>query len=184
VVVAEQRLEIGEGPHGLPAHFRHEIERAQTCAIRRRIGPRDADDRGGAARLDADLAHAIDDLERLHRLKTGALIRAAILLGASCGRALSDGEQAALDAFAQAAGLAFQVVDDILDVEGSTASLGKSAGKDAQQNKPTYVSVLGLEAARRHAGELRDQAHAALVGFGSDARRLEELADLLVRRTH
>jgi farnesyl diphosphate synthase len=127
---------------------------------------------------------AIDDLERLHRLKTGALIRAAILLGASCGRALSDGEQAALDAFAQAAGLAFQVVDDILDVEGSTASLGKSAGKDAQQNKPTYVSVLGLEAARRHAGELRDQAHAALVGFGSDARRLEELADLLVRRTH
>lgn len=123
-------------------------------------------------------------LERLHLMKTGALIRAAILLGAWCGRPCSDDEHAALDAFARAAGLAFQVVDDILDVEGSAASLGKSAGKDAQQNKPTYVSMLGLEAAKRHAGDLRDQAHAALSNFGPDARRLLELADLVVRRTH
>jgi farnesyl diphosphate synthase len=127
---------------------------------------------------------AISDLERLHRKKTGALIGAAIMLGARCGRALDAAEVRALDAFALAAGLAFQVVDDILDVEGSAASLGKSAGKDAQQNKPTYVSVLGLDAAKRHAVELTEAAHAALATFGADARRLEELADLLVRRKH
>src|SRR5512140_2893939 len=87
-------------------------------------------------------------LETMHRMKTGALIRAAVLLGAACGAPLPDAHAAALDAYARAAGLAFQVVDDVLDVEGSAATLGKSAGKDAAQGKPTFVSALGLEAAK------------------------------------
>ena len=136
-----------------------------------------------------DLAHvgvsmSLADLETMHRLKTGALIRAAIRLGAECGRPLAHMEIAALDTFAAAAGLAFQVVDDVLDVEGSAATLGKTAGKDAARNKPTYVSVLGLAEAKRHAAQLRDEAHVALEGFGGAARRLHEIADWITRRTH
>jgi farnesyl diphosphate synthase len=136
-----------------------------------------------------DLAHvgaamSLPDLETMHRMKTGALIRAAIRLGAACGRPLAAAETAALDAFADAAGLAFQVVDDVLDVEGSAAMLGKTAGKDAARNKPTYVSVLGLVEAKRHAAALRDEAHAALSLFGSAARRLHEIADWVARRTN
>lgn len=136
-----------------------------------------------------DLAHvgvamSLPDLETMHRMKTGALIRAAVRLGAACGRALSADENAALDTFADAAGLAFQVVDDVLDVEGSAATLGKTAGKDAARNKPTYVSVLGLAEAKRHAGVLREEAHAALSRFGSAALRLHEIADWVTRRTH
>ena len=136
-----------------------------------------------------DLAHvgvamSLPDLETMHRMKTGALIRAAIRLGAACGRPLVADEAAALDKFADAAGLAFQVVDDVLDVEGSAATLGKTAGKDAARNKPTYVSVLGLAEAKRHAALLREEAHAALSGFGSAARRLHEIADWVTRRTH
>ena len=136
-----------------------------------------------------DLAHVgvalpLPDLETMHRLKTGALIRAAVRLGAACGRPLTPAEQTALDAFAAAAGLAFQVVDDVLDVEGSAATLGKTAGKDAARNKPTYVSVLGLAAAKRHAATLREEAHAALSRFGGAARRLREIADWIALRTH
>jgi farnesyl diphosphate synthase len=121
-------------------------------------------------------------LETMHRMKTGALIRAAVRLGAACGRPLSGVETAALDAYAQAAGLAFQVVDDVLDVEGSAASLGKTAGKDALQSKPTFVSLLGLAAAKARAEALRRDAHAALAPFGTAARRLAELADWIVLR--
>jgi farnesyl diphosphate synthase len=136
-----------------------------------------------------DLAHVgvamtLPDLETMHRMKTGALIRAAIRLGAACGRPLVSEEEAALDTFANAAGLAFQVVDDVLDVEGSAATLGKTAGKDAARNKPTYVSVLGLVEAKRHAAALREEAHAALSCFGSAARRLHEIADWVTQRTH
>jgi farnesyl diphosphate synthase len=127
---------------------------------------------------------ALDELETMHRHKTGALIRASVRLGAACGTALERGEAAGLDAFAAAAGLAFQVVDDVLDVEGSAATLGKTAGKDAAQDKPTYVTLLGLAEAKRRAEMLRLEARAALAPFGGRARRLVELADWIVLRTH
>jgi farnesyl diphosphate synthase len=134
-----------------------------------------------------DLSHVgkpmtLADLSSMHRMKTGALMRASILLGALCGRQLDGDEEAALDAFARAAGLAFQVIDDVLDVEGSALTLGKTTGKDAAQNKPTYVSLLGLDEAKRHAQALRDEALAALVPFGARARRLVELADWITQR--
>jgi farnesyl diphosphate synthase len=124
------------------------------------------------------------ELESMHRMKTGALIRASVRLGAACGRPLTGAEAAALDAYAAAAGLAFQVVDDVLDVEGSAASLGKTAGKDMAQGKPTFVTGLGLAAAKDHAEALRVQARAALAPFGGAGRRLAELADWIVLRTH
>ena len=125
-----------------------------------------------------------DELETMHRMKTGALIRASVRLGAACGRPVSADEAAALDAYAAAAGLAFQVTDDVLDVEGSATSLGKTAGKDVAQGKPTFVTTLGVAAARRHAEALRVEARAALAPFGGAARRLAELADWIVLRTH
>ena len=135
-----------------------------------------------------DLAHvgvamALPDLETMHMMKTGALIRAAIRLGAACGRSLAAAETAALDRFASAAGLAFQVVDDVLDVEGSAATLGKTAGKDAASGKPTYVTLLGLPEAKRRAEALHADAQAALAPFGAAARRLAEVADWIARRT-
>ena len=93
------------------------------------------------------------------------------------------GRQAALERYGEAIGLAFQVVDDILDVEGDSATLGKTAGKDAECNKPTYVSMLGMGAARALAARLREQAHAAIAPLGAQGRRLAELADLIVRRS-
>jgi farnesyl diphosphate synthase len=122
------------------------------------------------------------ELERMHRLKTGALLRASVLLGAYCGRMPDAREVAALDAYAAAIGLAFQVVDDVLDATEDTQTLGKTAGKDAVDNKPTYVSILGLEQSRSLAGKLREEAHRALLPFGDRAQRLRELADLIVLR--
>jgi len=87
-----------------------------------------------------------------------------------------------LDHYAKCMGLAFQVVDDVLDADASTATLGKTAGKDAASNKPTYVSLLGLARARELAGELRADAHVALGGFGKEAERLRQLADYIVLR--
>jgi farnesyl diphosphate synthase len=126
----------------------------------------------------------LSQLETMHRMKTGALIRAAVRLGAACGRPLTGSEADALDAYAAAAGLAFQVVDDVLDVEGSAASLGKTAGKDVAQGKPTFVTSLGLSAAKERAEALRLGARTALAPFGGSARRLAELADWIVLRTH
>jgi len=126
----------------------------------------------------------ITKLETMHRMKTGALIRAAVRLGAACGRTLEPPEARALDRYADAAGLAFQVVDDVLDVEGSAASLGKTAGKDVAQGKPTFVSCLGLSAAKVRAEALRAEAKSALAPLGARARRLGELADWIVLRAH
>jgi farnesyl diphosphate synthase len=124
----------------------------------------------------------VPDLELMHIHKTGALIRASALLGARCGSGLDDEELAHLDTFAKLVGLAFQVVDDVLDAEAPTATLGKTAGKDAQQNKPTYVSVLGVAESRRFAEELRQDALKALENFGERALRLSQLADFIVLR--
>jgi farnesyl diphosphate synthase len=122
------------------------------------------------------------ELELMHALKTGALIRAAILLGALAGQPLGVDERSNLDRFAKRAGLMFQVVDDILDCTASTATLGKTAGKDDAAEKPTYVRLLGLEAARDYAEELRADALAALAFFGARATRLTELADFICHR--
>jgi farnesyl diphosphate synthase len=124
----------------------------------------------------------LPELERMHIHKTGALIRAAVAIGAACGEALDAQRQAKLDHYSKCVGLAFQVVDDVLDAEASTATLGKTAGKDARQGKPTYVSAMGIGAAREFAETLRRDAHAALEQFGARARRLGELADYIVLR--
>ncbi|WP_426111927.1 polyprenyl synthetase family protein [Massilia sp. PWRC2] len=121
-------------------------------------------------------------LERMHQLKTGALLKAAVMLGALAGRTISEAESAALATYSNAIGLAFQVVDDILDATADSATLGKTAGKDAAANKPTYVSILGLDESRALAHTLRQTAHDALVPFGEQGRRLRELADLIVQR--
>lgn len=129
------------------------------------------------------LAMTRDALEGMHRMKTGALLRASVRMGALCGN-IDPAGLAALDQYAAAVGLAFQVVDDILDVTADTATLGKTAGKDAANDKPTYVSLLGLDAARELAAQLRTDAHEALAGFGARAGRLAELADLIVLRSN
>ena len=122
------------------------------------------------------------ELELMHALKTGALIRAAVLLGALAGRPMSADERSGLDRFAKRAGLLFQVVDDILDCTASTATLGKTAGKDEAADKPTYVALLGLERARAYADELRAEARDALAIFGEQAGRLNQLADFICHR--
>lgn len=139
---------------------------------------------GGQAIDLANVGGSLDltELEFMHIHKTGALIRASVLLGAECGT-LSEPARAALDHYAKCIGLAFQVVDDVLDAEASTATLGKTAGKDAANNKPTYVSLLGVQRARERALELRADACAALDALGPSARRLRELADFVVERT-
>lgn len=123
-----------------------------------------------------------DQLEQMHRMKTGALLRASVLLGAMSGKQLDQTETTALDHYAAAVGLAFQVVDDVLDAVADSATLGKTAGKDAANNKPTYVSLLGLDASRALADQLCQQAHQALTIFGESAQHLHDLADLIVQR--
>ena len=122
------------------------------------------------------------ELELMHALKTGALIRAAVLLGALCGNALSVPERESLDRFAKRAGLLFQVVDDILDCTASTATLGKTAGKDAAAEKPTYVSLMGIERARELAADLRTQALDSLAIFAERGQRLVDLTDFITQR--
>lgn len=128
------------------------------------------------------LGLSLAQLERMHQMKTGALLRASVLLGALCGKDLPATDRAALEAYANAIGLAFQVIDDVLDATADSATLGKTAGKDAADNKPTYVSILGLEPSRALAEKLREDALRALAHFDGKARRLRELADLIVQR--
>lgn len=124
---------------------------------------------------------SVTELELMHRNKTGALIRASVRLGALVAGA-TERQLAALDEYANALGLAFQVVDDILDVEGDTATLGKTSGADLALHKSTYPSLLGLEAARLKATGLHGQALDALGGLGPSADRLRQLADFVVAR--
>ena len=140
---------------------------------------------GGQAVDLASIGVGLDEatLRDMHRRKTGALLQASVMMGAACGRCTPAAWRALSD-FGWAVGLAFQVVDDILDVTQSAATLGKTAGKDQDNNKPTFVSVLGLAAARAHAQALRRQAHEALAssGLGAAAGLLAVLADKVVER--
>jgi len=148
--------------------------------------------RGMAGGQAIDLASVgksltLPELELMHIHKTGALIRAAVLLGAHCGSVSSAQPGSAekldkLDRFGKLIGLAFQVVDDVLDCEADTATLGKTAGKDADNGKPTYVSLLGIQGARDMARRLHGDAMETLSGFGAAAQRLRELADFIVLR--
>ncbi|HEU4773430.1 MAG TPA: polyprenyl synthetase family protein, partial [Lysobacter sp.] len=142
---------------------------------------------GGQALDLAATGHAgtltIAELERLHALKTGALIRAAVRMGALCGGAGSN-DLARLDRYADALGLAFQVRDDILDVEGDSDTLGKTAGKDAAQDKATFPALLGIDASRRRLAELVDAMDDALAPFGSRAAALAALGRHAVDRQH
>lgn len=118
-------------------------------------------------------------LESMHQLKTGALIQASVLLGAING---STAQIKAVSEYARNIGLAFQVVDDILDVEADTSTLGKTAGKDAMSQKPTYVTLLGLVEAKAYAAQLYENAILSLVTYGEEARRLRELASFITQR--
>jgi farnesyl diphosphate synthase len=136
-----------------------------------------------------------EQLEQMHQLKTGALLQASVLLGALCGQEINAREREALRCYSHAIGLAFQVVDDILDTISNSAALGKTAGKDAANNKPTYTSILGLDAAKLMAENLRLEAQNALKildsaldnaltnGTTSRTLRLSQLADFIVQRT-
>jgi farnesyl diphosphate synthase len=143
--------------------------------------------RGMAGGQAIDLASVgraltVPELEYMHIHKTGALIRASVALGARCSSALASAQLERLDHYAKCVGLAFQVVDDVLDQESSTATLGKTVGKDAAKNKPTYVSALGLVRAKALAEQLRADAHDALSALGGAAHRLGDLADFIVLR--
>ncbi len=142
--------------------------------------------RGMAGGQAIDLASvgkslSLPELENMHIHKTGALIRAAVLLGAQCGT-VTQAQLARLDHYGKCIGLAFQVVDDVLDTEADTATLGKTAGKDAEHDKPTYVTLLGVAAARAMAQQLHREALDSLAEFGGGALRLRELADFIVLR--
>ena len=122
------------------------------------------------------------ELRHMHRLKTGALLQASVMMGAACGEPSAQAAEG-LRSYGAALGLAFQVVDDILDVTADSATLGKTAGKDAAQDKPTYVSLLGLDRARAYARELLEQARTALATTGlADTRALLALAVMTVDR--
>ncbi|MEO5688966.1 MAG: polyprenyl synthetase family protein [Burkholderiaceae bacterium] len=139
---------------------------------------------GGQAIDLASVGRQLDErsLRDMHRRKTGVLLQASVMMGAACGPADATA-LAALSEYGAAVGLAFQVVDDVLDVTQDSHVLGKTAGKDVDQNKPTFVSLLGLEAAQKYAHDLRDQAHAALARSGlGQAAYLACLADKIVER--
>lgn len=123
-------------------------------------------------------------LEQMHIMKTGALIRASILMGALAGESLANEQRQLLDRFGKTLGLLFQVVDDILDCTASTDVLGKTAGKDAATDKPTYVSLMGLPEARAFANDLLNQAQQLIAPIGPRGARLQDIALEIVQRTH
>jgi farnesyl diphosphate synthase/geranylgeranyl diphosphate synthase type II len=132
--------------------------------------------------VDSQLS--LQELQNMHGLKTGALIRASVELGARATGEATTEQLQQLDRYACAIGLAFQVQDDILDVTASTETLGKQQGADLALNKPTYVSLLGLEVARAKAQDLHRQALAALDSFGERAEPLRQLSEYIISREH
>ena len=161
-----------------------ETRLAMISALARAAGP--AGMVGGQAIDLGSVGQRLDQtaLETMHRHKTGALIEASVCLGALASGHSDAASLAALQRYARAIGLAFQVQDDILDVESDTATLGKTQGKDQAHDKPTYPALLGLDAAKAYAIELRDQALAALQPFDARADALRELARYIVERRH
>jgi len=158
---------------------------ARLCALLARSSGYDGMAGGQAIDL-ASIGKALDEctLRDMHRRKTGVLLQASVMMGAACGPASAQATQA-LSEYGAALGLAFQVVDDILDVTQDSHVLGKTAGKDQDANKPTYVSVLGLGAARTLAQELRREAKRALAASGlADVSHLSLLADSVVERVN
>jgi farnesyl diphosphate synthase len=156
---------------------------ARLCALLSRAAGH-AGMAGGQAIDLANIGRVLGEaqLRDMHRRKTGALLEASVRMGAATGHPDADAAAALVD-YGAAIGLAFQVVDDILDVTQGSDKLGKTAGKDLHHNKPTYVSVLGLDAARQEALQLRDAAHRALQRSGLAAcDHLHQLADLVVDR--
>jgi farnesyl diphosphate synthase len=162
-----------------------EAMQARLCALLARA----AGSAGMAGGQAIDLASVglpltESQLREMHELKTGALLQASVMMGAHCG-ASSTQALAALQAYGSAIGLAFQVVDDILDVTADSSTLGKTAGKDADNNKPTYVSLMGLQASQSYAQRLLVQALAALDSSGlAQTQALRALADMVVNRAH
>jgi len=140
---------------------------------------------GQAIDLDAvGKALKLEELENMHLLKTGALIRASVLLGAMCSPNVQASKLEALDTYARYVGLAFQIHDDVLDVTADTETLGKPQGSDEQQNKPTYPSLLGLEGAQQRALELHKRAIQALEVFDESADILRKLSAYIIERGH
>jgi len=173
-------FEVLTPEEGVPATLQ-----ARLCALLARSAGH-AGMAGGQAIDLASIGKPLSEeaLRDMHRRKTGALLRSSVLMGAVCG---APGAQAmaALSDYGAAIGLAFQVVDDILDVTQESGTLGKTAGKDLDDNKPTYVTVLGLEAARAYSLRLRDEAQAALERSGlTDGTALAMLADKVVERDY
>ncbi len=171
---------LAEHSQGLPDAVRVEM----LTILARAIG---TEGMAGGQAIDLQaVGHALDEpaLEMMHRRKTGALIQASVELGAIAAGPRTAEEREALARYGAEVGLAFQIQDDILDVTGETAVLGKRAGADAAHVKPTYPSLLGLERARRLAREHRDRAVAALAPFGEAAGALCELADAMIERAH
>ena len=167
-------------PVNLPAA--QQLQRVQVLA-------RASGSEGMAGGQGVDLANVGKDLslaqlQHMHGLKTGALIRAAVALGGLSCSDVSASLLADLDVYADKLGLAFQVIDDVLDCEQDTATLGKTAGKDEEANKPTYVKLLGLEGARTQAISLAEEAKAAVATYGDAAAVLLGLADYVIKRNH
>ena len=125
---------------------------------------------------------SLEQLEAMHSLKTGALIRASVLLGGLCNPDITDDELEMLDKYAHCIGLCFQIQDDILDIVSDTETLGKPQGSDQQQEKPTYPTLLGLEAARQRAQEQHDMALKHLAPLGEKANTLCQIADYIIKR--
>lgn len=123
-------------------------------------------------------------LEAMHRCKTGALIKASVILGATCAHVADDSLLANLRTYGDAIGLCFQIVDDILDVVGDTEVLGKPQGADIALNKPTFPSIMGLDGARTHADQQRERALTALKSYGKEFDELRDLASYIVSRSH
>jgi len=171
---------LANGPASIPASARIEMLRVLADAI----GTRGM---AGGQAIDLEAVKQLlgkPELERMHRQKTGALIQASVLLGAISAGSQDIPERAALAEFGAEIGLAFQIQDDILDVEGTTTALGKRAGADADRIKPTYPSVLGLQESREEALARRDRAIAALEPWGTRFAALTEFANFLVARVH